>query len=315
MALVDYSSDSSSEGESASATVKRQKKSHGETSDEPATLLPPLPATFHDLYASTVRVSTTDDPTLHQGRKRVNPHKAGNWPSHLYIEWHPTPQQRSTLATLLSALEPALSQSPLSVPLTSFLTSDLGAPQPLHISLSRPIVLLTAQKDGFLEDLASRVQSSSVAPFDVAPRGLEWHRTRESARSFLVLRVGSEVVESSGSGKEDTNQKQNPHLTPLLHRCNTLVKEYDQPPLYAFKNNNGDDDGDDAFHVSIAWSFAEPTPEVKQRTEEVFAGSSEGKLREEILGLQVPVTGIKAKIGNVVTHVALPVRGKRGREE
>lgn len=87
MALVDYSSsDSESEtGEATSTAAKRQKTSHNEKSDE-QTALPPLPDAFHDLYASTVRVSTTDDPTLHQGRKRVNPHRVGNWPSHLYIE-------------------------------------------------------------------------------------------------------------------------------------------------------------------------------------------------------------------------------------
>ncbi|KAI1406907.1 hypothetical protein F5Y13DRAFT_176094 [Hypoxylon sp. FL1857] len=346
MALVDYSSDSESAvEETPSTSAKRRKTSHDKLSDESA--LPPLPAAFHDLYASTVRVSTSDDPTLHQGRKRVNPHKAGNWPSHLYVEWHPTSSQRTILAALLSALQPAL--SPLSVDLTSFLVSDLGAPQPLHISLSRPIVLGTAQKDLFLEELVSRIKSSGVAPFDLAPRGLEWHRTPESARSFLVLRVantssspsitasapggGSEglgsrapsVALSVGNAEVDASaptipplassapvqqngesQRQNPQLTALLQRCNALVKEYKQPPLYAFKANNGDD----AFHISIAWSFAPPTPEVKLRTEEVFTRHLSGKTRDEILGLRVHVNGIKAKIGNVVTHVPLPVRGR-----
>ncbi|KAI0149854.1 U6 snRNA phosphodiesterase Usb1 [Hypoxylon sp. NC0597] len=331
MALVDYSSsDSESAVEAApSAAAKRRKISHDKPSDEPA--LPPLPAAFHDLYASTVRVSTSDDPTLHQGRKRVNPHKAGNWPSHLYVEWHPTPSQRSILTNLLSALKPALSA--LSVDLTSFLVSDLGAPQPLHISLSRPIVLSTSQKDGFLEELVSCIKTSGVAPFDLAPRGLEWHRTQESARSFLVLRVASAgggaadggsgtspVGHNAASAEKDKEasttsnqppqeqQEQNPQLTNLLQRCNTLVKEYNQPPLYAFKANNGDD----AFHISIAWSFAAPTPEAKYWTEEIFSHSSLGRMRDEILGLRVHVDGVKAKIGNVVTHVPLPVRGKMG---
>ncbi|KAI1103577.1 U6 snRNA phosphodiesterase Usb1 [Jackrogersella minutella] len=316
MALVDYTSDSESGGEEAATTsAKRQK-----TSDESAAL-PPLPAAFHDLYASTVRVSTTDDRTLHQGRKRVNPHKAGNWPSHLYIEWHPNPSQLATLSTLLSSLQPAL--SPLSVDLTSFLTSDLGAPQPLHISLSRPIVLGTAQKDGFLEELTARIKASGVAPLDLAPRGLEWHRTRESERSFLVLRVGSAVPSADAPGSSaglatgpssaddgkgaaasaPKKPQQNAELTKVLQRCNGLVEEYAQPPLYA------DSGGGDAFHVSIAWSFAAPTPQVKQRTEEVF---SAGATRDEILALRVPVGGVKAKIGNVVTHVPLPVRGRRG---
>ncbi|KAI1136115.1 hypothetical protein F5Y05DRAFT_124528 [Hypoxylon sp. FL0543] len=353
MALVDYSSSDSESAveEAPSATAKRRKTSHHKPSDEPA--LPPLPSAFHDLYASTVRVSTSDDPTLHQGRKRVNPHKAGNWPSHLYVEWHPTPSQRNTLTTLLSALQPALSS--LSVDLTSFLVSDLGAPQPLHISLSRPIVLSTSQKDLFLEELITRVKSSGVAPFDLAPRGLEWHRTPESARSFLVLRVASAsavspattstAAPSPGVGSEARrpntpslalltshaeedkeaakapqatpatisspthhHHQQNPQLTALLQRCNALAKEHQQPPLYAHKANSGDD----AFHISVAWSFAPPTPEVRRRTEELFAAHSSGATRGEILGLRVRVDGIKAKIGNVVTHVPLPVRGKTG---
>lgn len=222
------------------------------------------------------------------------------------------------------------------MPLESFLTSDLGAPQPLHVSLSRPVVLSTAQKDGFLAQLVGRVGSCGVNPFDLAPRGLAWHRTSESGRSFLVLRVGSANANASPASKSTSEtsttptptctrledgdgdgdfgaatkqrQRHNPELSKVLRHCNTLVEEYEQPPLYAFK----DDDGDDAFHISIAWSFAEPTPEVRERTEDVF---SRAGMRDEVLSICVPVDGIKAKIGNVVTHIPLPVRGKRGNDE
>lgn len=77
MGLVDYSS--SDEGESE--TEPAAKKPRIEKS-----VLPPLPSNFRDLYSSTVRTSTQDDPELHGGRKRVTPHVAGNWPAHVYLE-------------------------------------------------------------------------------------------------------------------------------------------------------------------------------------------------------------------------------------
>lgn len=82
MSLVQYS-DSESDAEFASPPAKKPRV---EPRVEPRPSLPPLPAAFHDLYASSTRVSVRDDPSLHGGRKRVIPHVEGNWPSHLYLE-------------------------------------------------------------------------------------------------------------------------------------------------------------------------------------------------------------------------------------
>lgn len=59
------------------------KRKHDESAQD---ALPPLPAAFHDLYPTNARVSTTDNPGLHGGRKRAIPHVEGNWPSHVYLE-------------------------------------------------------------------------------------------------------------------------------------------------------------------------------------------------------------------------------------
>lgn len=90
MPLVQYSdSESSDSPEPDQAHSKSQisrgiKRKHDSTSE--SSTLPPLPDSFHDLYASTARVSKQDDPTLHAGRQRVTPHVEGNWPTHVYVE-------------------------------------------------------------------------------------------------------------------------------------------------------------------------------------------------------------------------------------
>ena len=77
MALVAYS-DSEEEDDSDNAPAAKRLK----RDDSP----PPLPASFLNLYSSTVRVANTDDPSLHAGRKRLVAHVDGNWPTHIYLE-------------------------------------------------------------------------------------------------------------------------------------------------------------------------------------------------------------------------------------
>lgn len=409
MPLVDYSSDSdgsssaSAWGDPDTRDGPPKKKprtattaattSNGSGPSAPHSALPPLPASFHDLYASTVRTTTHDDPALHQGRTRQTPHIPGNWPSHVYIEWHPPPDIHTLLTDLVSSLQEA-AQSKNDDPndaaaadddndgddqvvtssgrkggrkITSLLVSALGAPQPLHISLSRPLSLAGRDRDGFLRDVAAQIggsgrpidtsspplhrssssSSSSSLPPAVALRcsgAVEWHRTAESGRSFLVLRVrsaarsggggggGGMTSNGSNSGSNSSRQGEddaaasapaaadannpNPELTVLLERCNSVAAKYGQPQLYTWAlDNRGGEDGKrrgkvgDAFHVSIAWSFTEPTDELKSLTERIFG---EPGVRERIREAQIAVEGVKVKIGNVVTHLPLPVPGRRG---
>jgi hypothetical protein len=83
MTLVGYS-DSEEEDDEEQPVAKRHKKEGPDHKDDED--LPPLPASFLNLYSSSVRVSNTDDPSLHHGRKRVVKHVEGNWPTHVYLE-------------------------------------------------------------------------------------------------------------------------------------------------------------------------------------------------------------------------------------
>lgn len=80
MSLVQYSDSESDSDRTPPPPAKKLRH------EPQAPSLPPLPAAFHDLYASSTRVSVKDDPSLHGGRKRVIPHVEGNWPTHLYLE-------------------------------------------------------------------------------------------------------------------------------------------------------------------------------------------------------------------------------------
>ncbi|KAK2747424.1 hypothetical protein CKAH01_06601 [Colletotrichum kahawae] len=313
MALVDYSS-SDSASEPGSTPLKRRKAADGgpegtvankhnkttgassASQSDGNSALPPLPDEFHDLYASTVRTSTADDPTLHQGRKRAIPHIVGHWPSHVYIEWHPTASQHALLTNLLSKIAPLLKSQKLQ----PLLTSDLNAPLPLHVSLTRPLSLTTAQKDDFLSALTSSV-SPATGPFALSPRGIGFFKSPDSDRAFLILRVAdprASFSRDNNNASSSSSTGKNPQLGALLTKCNAVCLRFGQQPLYQARATEL---VDDAFHVSIGWTFGLPPEDACMETYGIL------RLPEfaEVKKWEIPVSGVKAKIGNVVTHVPL----------
>ncbi|KAK0391691.1 hypothetical protein NLU13_1190 [Sarocladium strictum] len=324
MALVDYSSSSSTASEAANAEAsspppKRRKdaeaspaekrkvptttaKNSGDPSDADGgngralssvststSDMPPLPDSFHDLYASNARQSVVDDPSLHQGRKRQTPHVVGRWPSHLYIEWRPTKEQHEMLAQLMADV---IAETDKEIKLHSLLSSDLGTAQPLHISLSRPISLSTCDKDEFLDQIATKLRATSLDSFTVKPRGLAWYRSPDSDRAFLILRVTS-------NSTHDERIAPNPELMTLLNRCNTVVTGFKQPALY---QRTRKEPVGTAFHVSIGWAMDLPADEqTSLKALYVFRGKRFASLRDWL----IEVNGVKAKIGNMVHHIPL----------
>ncbi|KAK0118157.1 poly(U)-specific 3'-to-5' RNA exonuclease [Cadophora gregata] len=317
MALVDYPSSDEEEDEDT-ATLKSSKESSTlkRNHEEPSNL-PPLPSKFHDLYASTTRVSIRDDPSLHEGRKRVIPHIEGNWPTHIYIEWYPSTTEDASLSKLISALQKEISLDSNSK-VHSSVTSDVGVPLPLHVSLSRSLGFLAPQKDEFVDSLGRVLKVSGIRPFDITFTGLKWVANFERTRWFLVLSIPK--PESDG-------------LNKLLHVCNSVVKQYGQPPLYpkpptgpAFtprkkhqrrksqenrrapydKSHSNIDwtdmqDATDALHISLAWTLQSPSQELLELTDHVAKDHLD--LLQKI---EVSIAEIKCKVGNIVTSMPLP---------
>ncbi|KAI9842290.1 MAG: poly(U)-specific 3'-to-5' RNA exonuclease [Sclerophora amabilis] len=243
MPLVNYSDSSSSGDEEAgqqrlgSPSGKRKLGAHtgGELSSlSPTAKLPPLPSKFHDLYASSSRLSNHDDPSLHGGRKRAIPHVEGNWPTHVYLEFtrggHPTLSESTHLLSLVAKI----SSSHPEVRLQSLLTSDLGAPLPLHISLSGPIVLVTHERGPFLELLTESVRHSGVRPFEVSFSSLDWAPNENRTRFFLVLRLAKANLSTQPQSTTSSLTSRSPNpLNRLLHFSNAAAERFGQPPLYA----------------------------------------------------------------------------------
>ncbi|KAI1618500.1 U6 snRNA phosphodiesterase Usb1 [Exophiala viscosa] len=296
--LVDYpesGSETDNQSESKAQTKKKRKAQHDEPVELKSKRPPPLPSTFHSLYATNVRTSAVDDPTLHAGRTRQVPHVVGNWPTHLYLEWYPAQEELAILDKVITqAGQTQNDGNSTCIHTYSFLRSELGSLQPLHISLSAPLVLQTDQKESFEKATSTRIARSHVKPFTVHVTGLNWVANHDKTRFFLVLKLAKPA---------------NNELNRLLSACNATAEQFGLPALYAngpdrsvtdaskVKGQPNEMDRSKAFHISIAWTLEEPDRQARAQ----LAGLDQIDLQQ----LKVSFSLLKLKIGNVVNDVSL----------
>ena len=185
----------------------------------------------------------------------------------------------------------------------SLLHNELGVPLPLHISLSRPLVLKTKQKDDYLTSITSSLSGSGVRSFCAEPAALRWHPNEDKSRWFLVLQLRTpETAE----------------LKRLLQTCNAVAEAFGQPLLYTGNATSNQQrstlDGNGQFHISIAWSLKPPTGLVACSVVATGKGSialvsqaTSIPLPHSIKDLRVSFGEVKVRIGQDVETIPLKV--------
>ena len=182
------------------------------------------------------------------------------------------------------------------------LQSELGAPLPLHVSLSRTLQIKTDDRETFLGTLNTSLRRAAIQAFHADFRGLKWVSNFERNRWFLVL----------GIKKPAHNE-----LNRLLSACNEAAQKCGHPALYSggkgdgpMENNSPTLDPDlkrdkidrsDNFHVSIAWNLIEPDPEWVSLIQSM-------DVDKYIHTSQVSFDVVKARVGNVVHNIELRSR-------
>jgi hypothetical protein len=187
------------------------------------------------------------------------------------------------------------------------LQSELGAPLPLHISLSRTLQVKTEDRDAFLDTLRSCLRKAAVRSFCFKFQGLNWVPNFQRNRWFLVLSIEKPVQDE---------------LNRLLNACNEAARRHGHPGLYVgghgdgpMENNDDHDrnksrkskadekedvDRSDRFHVSIAWNLEEPDDKWVTLVKNIDVG-------HRIKQPHASMNAVKARIGNAVHNIDLKV--------
>lgn len=192
---------------------------------------------------------------------------------------------------------------PLSVPdIIPSLQSELGAPLPLHVSLSRTLQIKTDDRETFLGTLNNSLRRAAVQAFRFDFRDLKWVPNFERNRWFLVLGI-----------KKPAHDE----LNRLLNACNEAAQSSGHPALYSGDKGDGPmetnsptarsqfehnkSDRSKHFHVSIAWNLTEPDPAWISLVQNM-------DVERCIRSPQASFETVKARVGNVVHNFDLGTR-------
>lgn len=220
----------------------------------------------------------------------------------------------SLIDSVRDALNTANKDRPKKLPvpdITPSLLSPLGAPLPLHVSLSRTLQIRTEERGTFLDTLTSRLRTAAVRPFHIQFTSLKWVPNFERNRWFLVLGIEKPAHDE---------------LNRLLTACNEAAEQCGHPGLYTGgrgdgpmeanaskskvkkgKSNSSEEvprlsslpvDHTDYFHISIAWNLVEPDPEWVALVQGI-------PVDKHVKAPGAPFEVVKAKIGNAINNIAL----------
>lgn len=217
--------------------------------------------------------------------------------------------ESDSLHSLITAVKDALKHEnlkrakPLALPdIIPSLQSELGAPLPLHVSLSRTLQIKTDDRESFLGTLNTSLRRAAVQGFHFDFRGLKWVPNYERNRWFLVLGI-----------KKPAHDE----LNRLLSACNDAAQKSGHPALYSGGKGDGpmesnspivhspnehvEIDRSDMFHVSIAWNLTEPEPDLVSLVQDI-------KVDKYVCSPQAAFDVVKARVGNVVHNHDLITR-------
>ncbi|EMR11394.1 hypothetical protein PNEG_00418 [Pneumocystis murina B123] len=235
-----------------------------EKCEHPREKVPPLPDFFLDLYK--VKPKQGNEPEFHEGRTRTYPHVTGGWPSHIYIDLMPNEK----LQILLKKIQESFRIE--GIEFKSLVENDLGMPLPLHISLSRSLMLGSDIINEFKNTIKTKVIFES---FNIKFSNIAIFKNEDTSRTFLVL-----IIET---GKEI--------LRTILQTVDSIVKKYGCQTFYEENKNS-------KFHVSIAWCLSHT----------IIHKTIINRLNNEYSGLlsihKLHVNQVKIKIGNTIHSVS-----------
>jgi len=191
------------------------------------------------------------------------------------------------------------------------LRSELGAPLPLHISLSRTLQIPTDERDPFQETVTRCLRKAAVDPFRITCSGLKWVPNFDRNRWFLVLGIMKPERDELNRLLDACNDAAERMGYPCLYK-QTGAPSQKKPPSEPGKPKRSRADGSsapeqpapervdrtEAFHISIASTLQEPAPEYNTLL-------AKWELNPDLKTPKDKFQVVKVKIGNVIHNFEL----------
>ncbi|SCV68137.1 BQ2448_258 [Microbotryum intermedium] len=274
--------------------------------------------------AALIEHDVATESKKHALRTRVYPHVQGQWPSHVFVTIQATESLQRIIQSCIarsqtlaiaegasgeSAVSPESIVSLFSEPFLATKSSRpaLSSPQKeekeldgLHLSLSRPLMLMTNQRQTLLDGVRKAAQA--VEPFQARYATLAALENDERTTRFLGIEIGN--------GWDQPLHANLTSNTPLRRELNRLTRLIDQTvislrlePYYSQPR----------FHTSIAWTaLTSSRPAGLDTLGKAPFPFDDGALKKmndefgkELRTIQIEVKQIDVKIGTKTTTFSL----------